>query len=68
MKEIKCPKDIGFENIFYGERCKSSDCCYHCWTSSIAKHDHDIKKNIIKDILNTIAEEPRQMIIQELNS
>ena len=63
---IKCPKDIGYENIFSGEQCNTSDCCYHCWSSSIAKHDQDIKKAIINNILNGVAEEPRVRILNDL--
>lgn len=66
--KINCPKDIGYENIFIGEECHSSDCFYHCWTSSIAKHDQDITENIIKNILNNHGEEPRLQILKNLAS
>lgn len=51
MKEIKCPNDIGFENIFPDSDCemrKFYGDCYHCWNSSIAKYKHDIHNDAIK--------------------
>ena len=39
MREIHCPKDIGFENTFEGDDCEREqhyNNCYHCWTSAIA--------------------------------
>ena len=40
MRDIHCPKDIGFENTFSGEDCKKEqhyNNCYHCWSTSLAK-------------------------------
>lgn len=40
MRDIHCPKDIGFENIFEGKDCEAEQFynnCFHCWSSAIAK-------------------------------
>lgn len=57
MKEIKCPNDIGFENIFSDNECETQkfyDGCYHCWTSSISKYRQDIHNEAIKQFSNTL--------------
>ena len=57
MKEIKCPNDIGFENIFPDSDCemrKFYGDCYHCWNSSIAKYKHDIHNDAIKKFSNAL--------------
>lgn len=43
MRDIHCPKDIGFENTFSGEDCEKEqhyNNCYHCWSTAIASRDH----------------------------
>ena len=40
MRDIHCPKDIGFENTFSGEDCEKEqhyNNCYHCWSTALAK-------------------------------
>lgn len=63
MRNIHCPKDIGFENTFNGEDCKLEQFyndCYHCWGTAIAKRCHKERKRdaeIVKSyICETIAE------------
>lgn len=61
MRDIHCPKDIGFENIFDGEDCKAEqffNFCYYCWSSAIAKRcqqerqrDAEIVKSYIHEII-----------------
>lgn len=61
MRDIHCPKDIGFKNIFNGEDCKTEQFynnCYHCWSSAIAKRcqqerqrDAEIVKSYIHEII-----------------
>ena len=51
MHEIKCPKDIGIENIFSENECeveKAYNGCYHCWSSSLAKYRHEIHNEAIE--------------------
>ena len=51
MKEIKCPKDLQFENIFSGKDCeeeKAYNDCYHCWSSSIVKFKQDVHNEAIQ--------------------
>ena len=68
MRDIHCPKDIGFNNIFDGADCKEEQLynnCYHCWSSAIAENNQKYfegkllqgsKANLI-EILETIREE-----------
>lgn len=52
MKDIKCPKDLQFENTFQGSDCKREkfyNGCYHCWGSAIAKFKHDIHNEAIQE-------------------
>lgn len=40
MRDIHCPKDIGFENTFGGEDCEKEqhyNNCYHCWSTALTK-------------------------------
>ena len=40
MRDIHCPKDIGFKNTFSGEDCEKEqhyNNCYHCWSTALAK-------------------------------
>ena len=40
MRDIHCPKDIGFENTFSGEDCEKEqhyNNCYHCWSTALVK-------------------------------
>ena len=40
--KIECPKDIGFENTFPDNECEMKKFygdCYHCWQTSITKHN-----------------------------
>ena len=57
MKEIKCPYDLNqfllgepiFENPFPEEECKMRKFygdCYHCFSTSIASRDHQLKDAI----------------------
>ena len=51
MRDIHCPKDIGFENTFSGEDCEKEqhyNNCYHCWSTAIASRDHQLKNAINK--------------------
>lgn len=57
MKEIKCPKDLNFENTFQGNDCereKYYNDCYHCWCSAIAKYKHDIHNTAVKQFSETL--------------
>lgn len=61
MRDIHCPKDIGFENTFDGKDCEKEQFynnCYHCWLSAIAnirhqerQRDADIVKSYIHEII-----------------
>lgn len=40
MRDIHCPKDIGFENTFSGKDCEKEQYynnCYHCWSTAKVK-------------------------------
>ena len=65
MKEIKCPYDLNqfllgepiFENPFPKKECEQKKFygnCYHCFSTSIAKRDYQLKNTInkIKEIVN----------------
>lgn len=44
MRDIHCPKDIGFTNTFEGKDCEMEqryNNCYHCWTSAIARNNQE---------------------------
>ena len=67
MKEIKCPHDLNqfligepmFENTFTEEECKKSTFyadCYHCFSTAIARRDHQLKDGIINKIKAIVAE------------
>lgn len=48
MRDIHCPKDIGFENTFSGEDCEKEQFynnCYHCWSTALAKEKAQSNKN-----------------------
>lgn len=59
MSAINCPKDLNqyiletpFENTFPAEECelrKAYGDCYHCFASSIAKRDKQIRVKAIKE-------------------
>ena len=59
MRDIHCPKDVGLQNIFDGEDCKTEQLyndCFHCWSSAIGKRcnqerqrDADIVKSYITE-------------------
>lgn len=56
MKDIKCPKDIGFTNIFKEGECESAKYygdCYHCWQSSIADMKHKEVYNALTQLIKS---------------
>jgi len=60
MRDIHCPKDIGFNNIFIGEDCKKEqwyDNCYHCWSSAIVENNQKYFKRKFEEELENIKEE-----------
>ena len=63
MRDIHCPKDIGFENTFDNEECKAEQFynnCYHCWSSAIAEMRHQERQRdvkIVKSYINEIITE-----------
>jgi len=66
MRDIHCPKDIGFENTFYEEDCKREQFynnCYHCWSTAIAKE----KANWIMSILDKIKSEIEEQVLESLS-
>lgn len=57
MKDIKCPKNLGFENTFQGKDCereKYYNDCYHCWGSAIAKYKQDVHNVAIRQFSETL--------------
>ena len=41
MRDIHCPKDIGFENTFSGSECvdeQNYNDCFHCWNTALARN------------------------------
>ena len=62
MRDIHCPKDIGFENTFSGEDCEKEqhyNNCYHCWSTALAKGK-------IHCVLDKIRDEIEKKIIKRL--
>lgn len=63
MRNIHCPKDIGFENTFNGEDCKIEQFyndCYHCWGTAIAKRCHKERQRdaeIVKSYIHKVIAE-----------
>lgn len=63
MRNIHCPKDIGFENTFNGEDCRIEQFyndCYHCWGTAIAKRCHKERQRdaeIVKSYIHEITVE-----------
>lgn len=58
-EHIRCPQDIGFENIFPQEECemrKFYGDCFHCWESSIAKRFQAIRADERAKLLKEIDE------------
>jgi len=69
MKEIKCPYDLNqfllreptFENTFPEEECEARKCygdCFHCFSTSIAGRDHQLKASaaVMNKIKSIVAE------------
>lgn len=59
MRDIHCPKDIGFENTFGWEDCEKEQFynnCYHCWSTAIARHDRQLKYGLINKIKAIVTE------------
>ena len=60
MRDIHCPKDIGFENTFSGEDCEKEqhyNNCYHCWSTALAKGIEMCKVDVLDKIRAEILEE-----------
>ena len=71
MNEIKCPHDLNqfllgepiFENPFPEEECEQRKFygdCYHCFATSIASRDKQLKQS--KGVLDGIAEEQKTLL------
>ena len=62
MRDIHCPKDIGFENTFSGEDCEKEqhyNNCYHCWSTALAKgkaHLDEIRAEIEEQVLESLSD------------
>ena len=68
MREIHCPKDIGFNNIFVGEDCKKEqwyDNCYHCWSSAIAENNQEYFKRKFKEELKKLKKEIHKLAFDD---
>lgn len=67
MRDIHCPKDIGFENTFSGEDCEKEqhyNNCYHCWSTALAK-GKELEQEHCDDAISRAYIEP---IIEELEN
>ena len=69
MRDIHCPKDIGFENTFSGEDCEKEQYynnCYHCWSTAKVKalqelRDNSEIKNEVKDLSKRVETLEKQL-------
>jgi len=64
---LDCPKELNnflykkpiFENTFSEKECEKAKFygdCYHCFSTSIAKRDKEIKIELIKEVIKAIQE------------
>lgn len=65
MRDIHCPKDIGFVDTFSGEDCEKEQYynnCYHCWSTALAKRKAYWEMPVQEDCIS------REHLLEEISS